>query len=124
MHWLLGAVGGLLGGVVGYFAVSWLAQNGFYAMVLPGALVGLGTGWLGRSHSLPRGIVAGVAAVISGTLIEWQVFYSANALSFFLQNINEIGAVSFAMIGLGGVLGFAFGKGNPQLVTIKPAGSE
>ena len=36
---LNGAVGG---GLVGYFRFLWIARQGFYALVLPGGLLGVG----------------------------------------------------------------------------------
>ena len=41
---LPGLIGGAVGGLVGYFLVGWVSRQGFYAMILPGALVGLGCG--------------------------------------------------------------------------------
>ena len=44
VNWPLGIVGAVAGGVAGYFVFFWIAQQGFYAIMLPGAAVGLGCG--------------------------------------------------------------------------------
>ena len=49
--------GAATGGAIGYFAFFLLASQGLYALVLPGALVGLGFGALSRRRSLLDGIV-------------------------------------------------------------------
>ena len=59
-NWLLGLVGGAGGGVAGYFLYFWLASQGFYAIVLPGAAIGLGCGALSRGKSNALGAVCGL----------------------------------------------------------------
>ena len=49
--WLLGIVGGVIGGTLGYFAFFFFVQEGFYTLVLPGTLLGLGCGWLSGMKS-------------------------------------------------------------------------
>ena len=49
---LRGVLGGAVGGVVGYLLFRWLLTKGFYALVMPGALLGLGAGLATRGKSL------------------------------------------------------------------------
>jgi len=39
---LAGILGAAAGGILGYFAFFWIAGQGFYALMVPGGLVGLG----------------------------------------------------------------------------------
>ena len=53
---LRGLIGAAVGGAVGYFAFGWLVSQGFYAVALPGVLLGIGLG-LQREHQ-PSGLPA------------------------------------------------------------------
>ena len=44
VEYVPGLVGGVVGGMAGYFVFAWLSRQGFWAPVLPGALAGLGCG--------------------------------------------------------------------------------
>ena len=50
---LLGFIGAVVGGVLGYYTFLWIVDQGFYGMMIPGALLGLGCGLLSQhaSHS-------------------------------------------------------------------------
>ena len=39
---MLVLIGGVAGGLVGYFGFLWIARQGFYALVLPRGLLGVG----------------------------------------------------------------------------------
>ncbi len=65
---LIGAVAGAL---VGYFAFRWIARQGFYALVLPGGLLGIGAG-LFRNKSNVLCIACGLMGLALGFLAEWQ----------------------------------------------------
>jgi uncharacterized membrane protein YuzA (DUF378 family) len=68
----LGAVGGLLGGCLGFFGFSLIAREGFYAIALPGALVGLGCGCLSGRKSLFLGILCAVFGLLVGIVAAWR----------------------------------------------------
>ena len=55
----LGLAGAVAGGAIGYFVFMWMARQGFYAMILPGALLGLGCGLASRRRSAVLGIACG-----------------------------------------------------------------
>ena len=107
---LLGLVGAVLGGVLGYFAFVWLAQQGFYALPLPGALMGAGCALLSKQLSLTLAIVSGVGALALGIFSEWRVlpFLKDDSFPYFLSHLNQLRPITWIMILLGGVLGFWF----------------
>ena len=50
---LLGLVGAIIGGVLGFYTFGWLFYYGFYGLMIPGAFLGLGCSLLGAplNHS-------------------------------------------------------------------------
>ena len=64
-------IGAVAGGLVGYFGFLWIARQGFYALVLPGGLLGLGAS-LFANRSTALCIVCGLLALALGVLAEWQ----------------------------------------------------
>ena len=110
-----GLVGAILGGVVGYFLFYFAMQSGFYALALPGALLGLGCGYASRVDSLVLGIICSIAALALGIFCEWKTapFVADESLSFFLKNIHQLSGVTLIMLALGGIFGFWFGRGRP-----------
>lgn len=108
------AVVGILGGaVLGSIAFHFAFSAGFYAMVLPGALIGLGCGAQSKAASLPLGIVAALAALSIGVLLEWRYFpfRKDGSLTYFLQNLNDLKTGTWVMILAGAIAGFWFGRG-------------
>ncbi len=112
-NWLLGLVGAVGGGVLGYFAFRFMASQGFYAMILPGALLGLGCGWLSGGKSNALGALCAFLALTLGIFLEWQFapFAADDSLPFFLAHLHELTTTTLAMIGLGAFFGYWFGKG-------------
>jgi hypothetical protein len=53
----LGLAGAIIGGVAGHYVFLWIANHGFYAIMLPGAFVGWGCGALSGRRSVPLAIV-------------------------------------------------------------------
>ena len=43
---MLGLVGAIIGGVLGFYTFAWLEDKGFYGLAIPGAFLGLGCGML------------------------------------------------------------------------------
>ena len=43
---LLGLIGAIIGGVLGFYTFQWLEGHGFYGLAIPGAFLGLGCGLL------------------------------------------------------------------------------
>ena len=108
-----GLVGAALGAAVGYYGFFWIARQGLYALILPGALLGLGCGALSGRRSMALGIVCGVLAVALGVYIEWRFapFVEDAGFGYFVAHLHELTPVTRIMIGLGGFLAFWFGLG-------------
>lgn len=99
--------GALLGGVIGHFGVLWMARQGFYAMVLPGGLIGLGAGMTCHSsRALP--IVCGLLALVNGLFTEWCnfPFVKDDSLGYFMTHLTDLRTVTVSMIVAGTVIGF------------------
>jgi hypothetical protein len=104
---LLVLAGAVAGAVLGYFIVQWLAHQGYYAMIVPGGLVGLGAG-ISKSKSLAISIVCGVIALGAGLFTEWRVFpwMADGSLGYFLAHLTDLKPVTLGMFGIGAFLGF------------------
>jgi hypothetical protein len=109
---ILSLIGAALGGVFGWFAFEWMYEQGFYAGILPGALVGLGGGLLSRDRSLIRGAIFGLAGLALGLFLEWRFFpFNADkSLGYFLTNIHRVIPVHLLMIALGTFFAFWWGR--------------
>jgi hypothetical protein len=112
MDALKGLAGAAVGGAVGYFIFGWLAHQGFYAVALPGVLLGIGAGMLRQRQSLAFSIACGVAALLLGILAEWKHFpYVADeSLRYFLEHLRDLRPVSLILIALGSLAGFWFSR--------------
>src|SRR5207237_6613579 len=99
--------GALLGGALGYAAFFWVASQGFYGMILPGGLLGLGAG-LARGRYVWPAVVCGLLALGLGLFTEWRFdpFRADKSLGYFLGHVHELKPVTLLMIGLGGLIGF------------------
>ncbi len=110
-----GLIGSILGGLLGYFAVDWLRQQGFYTIVLPGALAGLGCGVFSWTHSRIRGVIVAVEAAAFGLVSEWLLMYGPREKTLdnflgFLGQFNKEPLITPIMLGIGVFLGFWWGR--------------
>ena len=99
-----GAVGG---GLIGYVAFFWIAQQGFYGIALPGGLLGLGAGCVACRWRWPA-VVCGVLALALSLFTEWKFapFLKDDSLSYFLWHLHEKATVKLLMIAAGTFIGF------------------
>ena len=104
---LLAIVGAVIGGFVGYMVADWASAYGFYAMVLPGGLLGFGAGF-GRSRSIVLAALCGIAATLLGFYADSQIWPFAidKSLEFYVHHIHKLTPIPMIMIALGGFLGF------------------
>ena len=100
-------VGAVLGGVIGYYGFAWFLKYGYYAMVLPGGLIGIGAG-IGKSKSIWPAILCGLAAIALGLFTEWHFspFKVDDSLGYFLGHIFDLQLPTLLMIAAGAVVGF------------------
>ena len=105
-------VGAVAGSVLGYLTFHWVLSHGFYALMLPGALLGLGCYGLSRHPSTPRGAACGLAGVALGLFAEWSAFpfRKDERLAYFLAHVHHLKVVTLLMIAIGGFLAFRFGR--------------
>jgi hypothetical protein len=116
--------GAAVGGAVGYFLFFWVVSQGFYGLILPGALLGLGAGYP-TSRSIVPAVVCGVLAVAVGLFTEWRFapFKQDDSLSFFLLHVHHLSPVTLLMIAAGGWIGFwvPFRRVSPTVRPSQPA---
>ena len=100
-------VGAIAGGLIGYFGFLWIARQGFYALVLPGGLVGLGAS-MAQNRSTALCVVCGVLALALGFLAEWQFapFITDASLGYFLAHLHQLRPITLLMIAGGAFIGF------------------
>jgi len=116
-------LGAALGGLLGYFAFGWLAHQGFYAVALPGALLGAGAGLFLKQRSMALAITCGVAALALGIFSEWRIFpfIADPGFGYFLAHLHLLPPVKLLMLLLGGVFGFWFSLGRRrQILPVVP----
>ena len=112
--WALGVVGAVIGGAVGWFVFSLLFNEGYYALALPGALVGFGFGQLSKIRSFAGGVFCAIVAAGLMFMCEWnfRFFTDDPSFGYFVSNVHELSSATFLMFFLGVVMAFWFGKGS------------
>jgi hypothetical protein len=120
---LLGVVGAIAGGVAGFYTFKWLYHQGFYGMMIPGALLGLGAGLLARHRSLARGVACAIAALALALYTHWAVASTAPTFTDFLAQVKDLQPVMLLMIGLGTGIAFWLGKDAGYSRIPAPSGS-
>ena len=113
---VVGLLGAAAGGILGYFAFLWIARQGFYALMLPGGLVGLGGGLLVRDRSPARAAICGVFALALGVFTEWRFapFVKDESLGYFLSHLHDLAPITLLMILAGGVFGYWLSLGRER----------
>jgi hypothetical protein len=104
---ILVLIGAVVGGLVGYFGFLWIARQGFYALVVPGALLGAGASLF---PNRPTAICIGCAvlALALGILAEWRVapFLGEVSLGYFLAHVRQLKPITLIMLAAGAFIGF------------------
>ena len=110
---VLGALGGIAGASLGYILFHIIARQGFYALVLPGALTGIGCGSLSRRRSIMLGIVCALVGTLAGFFTEWSFapFTQDNSFGYFISHLHGLRPFTQLLIVVGGILAFWFGLG-------------
>jgi hypothetical protein len=113
VHLLRGLIGATAGAFAGYHAFGWILKQGFYAMVVPGALIGLGFGYASGARSKGLGAICAGLAVAFTLFVEWKFMRHGN-IEAFLNNLQHLGGVTWLMILLGAWCAYSFGMGRPS----------
>lgn len=109
-------LGAVVGAILGYLGFYMLWQLDLYAMVVPGALIGLGCGAQAGGKSAALGLVAGVFGLLFSLFIEWHFFPFSedNSLGFFARNVMELPSNTKVFIAAGTFAAFWFGRGRER----------
>lgn len=99
--------GAVLGGLVGHFGFRWLVSQGFYGLVLPGGLIGLGAGLTSCRSRWPS-VVCGLLALLLSLFTEWRSFpfKADDRFSYFLCHVHDLKPITLLMIAAGTGIGF------------------
>lgn len=110
--WALGILGAAIGGGVGWFLFGLLYNEGFYALALPGALVGLGFGKLSRRPMIAGGVFCAVLALVLMLMCEWHFrpWLDDESLGYFFSHLHDLTTATLLFLLLGVVLAFGFGR--------------
>ena len=104
---LVAVAGAAIGGTVGYKVFFWMIDQGFYGLILPGGLLGLGASF-GKTRSIWLAAGFGLAALALGIFTEWSYrpFRANGGFVYFLLHITKNPPVTLLMMAAGGALGF------------------
>ena len=112
--WGMGLVGAALGATASWFIYNWAYSQGFYALALPGAAVGLGFSALSRRVMTAGAIFCAVAAFFLMAACEWNhsPFATDDSFTYFLTHVHQVDSqMTLVMMGLGVLMAFWFGRG-------------
>jgi hypothetical protein len=109
---ILGLIGAVIGGALGYYIFMWVASQGFYGLMIPGALLGLGCSLLSRHRSHLRGVICALAACALGLYSEWKFrpFVADDSFGYLLRHVGELLPITQAMIVLGAFFAYWLGR--------------
>jgi hypothetical protein len=112
-----GVLGGALGGVLGAIAFDYLLSQGIYAIVLPGVLIGMGSGLAMQRRNAVVGLLCAIAAGALTILLEWKhfPFVADHSLSYFVQHLHELKPTKLGLFALSIGLAYWFGVGRQSL---------
>jgi hypothetical protein len=113
---LRGVLGLIVGAVAGYFVFHWLVGQGFYALALPGAMMGLACGYASRIRSPLLAVLCGLTAAVLLVVFEWKElpFIADRSLAYFLAHLHQLKSFTLIMLALGIVFASWFGLGRAK----------
>ena len=109
---ILGLIGAVVGGVLGFYTFGWLEDHGFYGLAIPGAFLGVGCGLLAQHRSRLRGLACAIGALGLSLFTEWHYHYflQDSSFSFMLTHLQDKGPVTLLMIAIGTIVAFWVGQ--------------
>ncbi len=113
---LRGILGMAVGAVAGYFVFEWLVEQGFYALVVPGAMLGLGCGYASGIRSPWLAVVGGISAATLLIFCEWKSFpfVADDSFGYFITHLHQLRGLTLIFILLGVIAGAWFSLGRPK----------
>ena len=117
---VLGLLGAIAGGCLGFVAFVWIAQQGFYALLLPPALLGLGAGLCVRRRSQILAAVCGVAGLALGLYSEWRIapFVDDGSFFYFITHVHLLKPMTMIMLVLGTFISYRLALGHNSNGTV------
>lgn len=108
-----GVLGLAAGAIAGFYLFQWLAQQGFYALAIYGALMGLTCSFASRIYAPALAVICGVTAAGVLFVAEWKVlpFAADDSFAYFISHFHRKSIVQLAMFALGVVFAAWFGLG-------------
>lgn len=99
----MGLLGAAVGGYVGYLAFFWIVRQGFYALIVPPALLGFVAGQFARERSTPLAVICGIAGFLLALFTEWQFrpFVDDEGFPYFITHVHQLNPVTLLMVALG-----------------------
>jgi hypothetical protein len=109
---ILGLIGAAVGGVLGYYIFRWILDQGFYGLMIPGAVLGLGCGLLSRHASQLRGVLCAAAGLVLGMYAEWSysTFVADESFRYLVLHIYEKRPLTLVMLALGAFFAYWLGR--------------
>ena len=112
------ALAGIVAGAVcGYVVFRFLAKNGLYAPMVPGALVGMGCGMWVKTRSHARAVICVLVATFVNAWSEWMhfPFVINESFSYFITHLQDLTSRTQLMYGVSAVIAyyFAYARQNP-----------
>ena len=108
---ILGLLGALAGGLLGYAVFFWLVGQGFYGLVIPGVFLGLGAHLFARRGSPGMALLGALLALALGVYTEWRFapFVADGSLRYFLAHLTALKPMTLVMISVGALVSFWLG---------------
>jgi hypothetical protein len=112
LSYFLGFLGALAGGVLGYYTFQWIVGQGFYGLMIPGALLGLGCGLLSQHRDHVRGLACAAAALVLGLYTEWKFFpfRADDSFGYMVKHAAELKPLTQIMIVVGAFFAYWLGR--------------
>ena len=107
---ILAAAGAVGGALLGVAAFTWLLRQGFYGLILPGAMLGAGCGSLSASRSNVRGGLCATAGLFVGMFADWRTNAPVETFAHYVLDIGRQGPYTLLMLALGAVSAGYFGR--------------
>jgi hypothetical protein len=110
---LIGLAGAVVGGFVGLKIFLWLAQHqSLYGLMIPGALVGLGSSMAAPQRSMVRGLICGIGAVVLALYAEWSFrpFKADDSFGYLVAHASDLQPMTLLMLAVGACFAFWLGK--------------